>query len=164
LAPFILVLVVVFGIWGGVIYLQYKRSFTEAKAVFNARRNRAEFPADEPFEPFERAFLRTSDVRVSVYRWLASLFASFSVPFFIMLGGIIWARLYYLSGRPTWMTEGELLHLFYLALCSMGGLVLVAMIFTRRYHTRHPADFETEWENEKQANAQRSTSTQIHTA
>lgn len=164
MVPFILVLFVVFGIWAGVIYLQYKRTFTEAKAVFNARKNRAEFPADEPFEPFERAFLKTSDVRVSVYRWLASLFASFSVPFFIMLGGFIWARLYYLSGRPSWMTEGELLHLFYVALCSMGGLVLVALIFTRRYHTLHPADLDSEWENEKQADANLPDSTQTHAA
>ena len=128
---------------------QYRQTKAEARIVFNAARRRGEFSDSEAFAPFERAFLLTSDLRVGVYRILAAICAMIPLPITVSVVSFIWARFYFLLDRPAWMTEGELVHSFFLAVTAMLGLVGVAAFFARRYHERHPLNFDQEWEKAK---------------
>lgn len=146
LNPVLIVLALTFLVWAGSLYLRYRQTGTEARQAFDAARRRREFSEDEAFEPYRDAFLRTSDLRVGIYRLLASISAVISIPVSVTLISFIWARFYYLFGRPAWMTEGELVHSFTLAVFAMLGLVGVAAVFAHRYHKRRPGTFATEWD------------------
>lgn len=144
-------IIAVFCLWAGYIYWNYLSIRKEAVIVFNAARDRREFPASEPFEPFERAFIKTSSLRVSIYRFAATLTAVVMLPLSVAFLNFIWVRLYYLLKADLVFAEGNMVHSFYLAVGSMAGLVLIAGIYARAYHVGRKADFEGEWEAEKRA-------------
>ncbi len=119
--------------------------------MYAAALRRNEFHSNEPYQPYERAYVRSYGTRVGVYRWLACLSAVITIPVSIIAISWVWARVYYLTNRPGWMTEGELVHSFALAVGTMVALVGVAAIFARRYHQFRPGTFNEEWEKEKTA-------------
>lgn len=150
MGPLVTLLVLVFLGWAGVIFFQFRQTKTEALAVFEAEKSRGEIGADEDFAPYERAYLLTSPLRLAVYRWVSGIAAIIAFLVTIIIASYIWARLYYLNDRPDWMTEGELVHSFCLALCGMGALVFVAWVFVRRFHSHKPPLFDATWAAEKQ--------------
>ena len=135
---------------GGFIYFQYNRTKDEARAVYDARLKRDEVKPSEPYAPFERAHLVTSGLRVSLYRLVAGITAIISVPLSVGVVSFLWARVYFLLERPAAMTEGELVHSFFLVLTTMGTLVTVAWVFVRRYYKNSVGTFEEEWAKEKE--------------
>tara|TARA_Y100000052_G_C2955469_1_gene89801 strand:+ start:15999 stop:16499 length:501 start_codon:yes stop_codon:yes gene_type:complete len=139
-----------FIVWALLIFWNFFGIRREAQAVYRAARNRGEFPDTEPFGPFERAYLKTSVLRVSIYRWLASLVAVVSLPFVVAAFNWLWVRAYYLFQADDVFGEGQLIHSFYLAVGSLSGLVFVAGVFAWYYHKGRPADFDLAWEAEKQ--------------
>ncbi len=149
MSPYFVLLILGLLVWVGFLVLQYRKIKEEARAVFDASVRRNEISASEDYSIFERVYLKTSDLRVGVYRITALIAAIISLPISISVVGFIWARFYYLLDRPAWMTEGELVHSFFLAVSGMLGLVGVAAIFARRYHEFRPGRFEDEWEAEK---------------
>ncbi|MAI91051.1 hypothetical protein [Ponticaulis sp.] len=138
-----------FAIWAGLIYWNYLGIKKEARIVYDAALSRAEFPADEPFEPFETAHLKTSVLRVSIYRWAACATAAIVLPLAVGFFSFVWVRLYYLTGATDVFSEGTLIHSFYLAVMTMGSLVLVAGLYARAYHKGRTHDFEVEWAKAK---------------
>ena len=146
-----LFILLVFAAWAGLIFLQYRNTRREAADVYEAQTSRGEISKTTDYSIYEAVYLQTSSVRLSVYRWLAAFSAVFAFAVSVSLGAFLWARTYYLNGNPSWMTEGELVHSFSLALIGMGTLVLVAWLFVRRYHSRKPADFDLEFERAQAA-------------
>ncbi|MAP95134.1 MAG: hypothetical protein CMK07_09305 [Ponticaulis sp.] len=146
----ILGLVALFLLWAGLIVWTYFGVKAEARKVYAAALQRGEFPATEPYEPFETAYLKTSILRVSIYRWLASVTAVIALPIVVWLLNTLWVRLYYLTSADGVFAEGTLIHSFYLAVGCMLGLVLVAGVYARAYHKGRKTNFEVEWADEKQ--------------
>ena len=142
-----------FVLWAAYLYWNYRSIRKEAVLVFGAARDRREFPANEPFEPFDRAFLKTSGIRVGIYRFAASLTAVIMLPVMVSFLNFIWVRLYYMFRADQVFAEGNMVHSFYLAVGSMAGLVLIAGLYARAYHLGRKNDFEGEWEAEKRRSA-----------
>ena len=138
-----------YAVWAAFIAWSFTGIKKEARIVYDAARQRGEFPADEPYEPFEQAHICTSVLRVSIYRWLACLTATIVMPLAVWLFSTIWVKLYYFNGANDVFAEGTLVHSFYLAVTTMASLVLVAGIYAHRYHKGRPANFDVEWAKEK---------------
>lgn len=146
----ILALVAFYVLWAALIVWHFFRIRKEAHDVYEAERRRGEFPDNEPFEPYERAYLKTSSLRVFIYRWLACVTATVSLPVFVWLLNFIWVKIYYAIGADLVFEEGNMVHSFYLAVGSMAGLVLVAGLYARAYHLGRKSDFGQEWAVERQ--------------
>lgn len=138
-----------YAVWAAFIAWNYIGIKKEARLVYDAARRRGEFPADEPYEPFEKAHIRTSVLRVSVFRWCACLTATIIMPLAVWLFNTIWVKMYYAGGGNDVFAEGTLIHSFYLAVTTMVSLVAVAGIYALRYHKGRPANFDVEWAREK---------------
>lgn len=138
-----------FALWAVFIFWNYFGVKRESKLVYKAALDRGEFPATEPYEPFELAYLKTSVLRVSVYRWLACLTAVITTPIVVWLLNWIWVKLYFVLQVDAVFSEGTLIHSFYLAVGSLAGLVFVAGVFARRYHRNRKPDFDVAWAEEK---------------
>lgn len=151
MVPYIAALLIGMIVWAGILLAVYIHVRREARTAFESRSRRGDFAAHDSLPPFETAYLRTSGLRLQIYRWLATATALVCVTIAVPVLSIIWARLYYSLDRPAWMTEGELVHSFSLALGAMGTLVLVAALFVRLYYMRRPGSFEAEWAKEKSA-------------
>lgn len=142
-------IVLFFAVWAGQIYWNYLGIKKEAKIVYDAARSRAEFPADEPYEPFETAHIKTSVLRVSIYRWAACATAAVVFPIAVWFFNFLWVRTYYMTGANNVFAEGTLIHSFYLAVTAMASLVLVAGLYARAYHKGRTQDFDVEWAKAK---------------
>lgn len=140
-----------FIVWALLIFWNYFGIKKEALAVYRAALNRGEFPESEPYPPFQSAYLKSSVLRVSIYRWVASLVAVISLPVVVSFFNWLWVRVYYLFSADDVFGEGQLIHSFYLAVCSLAGLVFVAGVFAWFYHKGRPVDFDEAWEKEKTA-------------
>jgi len=138
-----------FLLWAAFIGWTYFGVRREARVVYNAARDRREFPSDEPYPPFERAYLKTSILRVSIYRWVASVTAVIALPLLVWILNSLWVRAYYAFGVDAVFEEGTLIHSFFLAVGCIAGLVFIAGFFARAYHKNRPFDFDLAWEEEK---------------
>lgn len=139
-----------FALWAAFIVWTYFSVKRESKLVYDAALSRNEFPASEPYPPFELAYLKTSVLRVSIYRWVASLTAVIATPVVVWLLNTIWVKLYFLIGGGNEVfAEGTMVHSFYLAIGSLAGLIFVAGFFARAYHIGRKPDFDVAWEEEK---------------
>ena len=138
-----------FVIWAAFVVFQFVMTRREARDMFELGRERGEIDAGEAYPPFERAYLRCSDLRVNVYRWLGAFAAVIALPVALWLVNMVWSAAYYAFDRPAALTEGELVHSFALAIFSFGALICVAAIFALRYHMYRPVRFEEEWMHQK---------------
>ena len=145
-----LALVAFYVLWAALIAWHYFRIRKEALEVYEAERRRGAFPENEPFEPYERAYLKTSSLRVFIYRWLACVTATVLLPVIVWALNFVWVKIYYAIGADLVFEEGNMVHSFYLAVGSMAGLVLIAGLYARSYHVGRKNDFAKEWADERQ--------------
>ena len=149
MAIFAVAIFVFFAAWAGILFYQFRLAVREADGAFSRAQADGRFSSDETLAQYETAWLRTSPVRVGLFRWVASALAVLSVPLTVFIVSLIWKLLYYSLGRPVALTEGELVHSFGLAVISIAVLVLIAGVAARRYHMFRPTDFDSEWIRQK---------------
>ncbi|ACT60788.1 hypothetical protein [Hirschia baltica] len=137
-------LILVFLVWGTIIFFQYRTVEKDAHDIFKARRNEDKDIQKLGEDIFVEIYKRVHNPRGHLLNFGGAVASLICLPALFVVASWIWNSIWNASGQIADLDEGFAPWLFGITILCVFGIVAIAAVTARLHHHNRPKSLEQE--------------------